>query len=135
MTKSGVMGLSPTVPRTPSVPKYLRVMGLPDRDHVLRFLYVMHAQYFGPALQRKQSHGEAAGEALLRRPPGELADRGFARQAGEQGDPEVLQHAQILQQREVVLGGLAEAEAGVRDDAPARDAGFLAFRDPLRKKG
>src|SRR2546423_8816158 len=80
-TKSGVIGLAPTVPRTPSVPKYLRVIleCLPHGDHVPGFLHIMYAQYCRAALQRKQSHRKASGEALFDRPAGELAECGLAR--------------------------------------------------------
>src|SRR5882672_10439048 len=85
MTKSGVIGLSPTVPRTPSVPKCLRLMieGFPDRDHVARLFHVVDPQYSRPALQSEQSHGKAAGQALADRPAGDLRQAGLARQAGK----------------------------------------------------
>src|SRR5258706_12462880 len=80
MTKSGVIGLSPTVPRTPSVPKYLRdicalcdlpcyatylcnlrhsLVGLPELDDVPGFLHVVPPQYCRSCLQREQSHRQA----------------------------------------------------------------------------
>src|SRR6185369_4873288 len=79
MTKSGVIGLSPTVPRTPSVPKYLRIVeGFPDRDHVARFFHIMDPQYSRAALQSEQSHGQAAGQALADRPAGNPRQAGLA---------------------------------------------------------
>src|SRR4051812_16243817 len=93
MTKSGVIGISPTVPRTPSVPKYLRVMqlsfatrGLPDRDDVPRLSHVMHAKYSRATLQGEERHGEAAGQPLGHRPPGQFSERRLARQPGKQRD-------------------------------------------------
>src|SRR5215204_618147 len=108
-TKSGVMGLCPTVPRSPSVPKCL-LKALPDRDYVARFLDVVDPQYCRPALQREQSHREAPGEALVDRAAGQLAERRLARQSRQ--DRQVGDCRKILQQDQVVLGGLAEAEAG-----------------------
>src|SRR6185369_11475105 len=82
MTKSGVIGLSPTVPRTPSVPKCLRIVeGFPDRDHVARLFHVVDPQYSRPALQSEQSHGEAARQALADGPAGDLRQARLARQA------------------------------------------------------
>src|SRR5688572_6691374 len=80
-TNSGVIGLSPMVPRTPSVPKYLRLTGisLPYRDHIAGFLDVVHTKYCSTGLEREQGHGEASGEALLDRSPGDPAERRFSR--------------------------------------------------------
>src|SRR5262245_49549520 len=79
-TKSGVMGLCPTVPRTPSVPKCLRLIliSLPDRDDVPGFFHVVDPQYCRAALEREQSHREAARQALVDRPAGDLSQGGLA---------------------------------------------------------
>src|SRR4051794_16206605 len=103
MTKSGVIGLSPTVPRTPSVPKYLRVISFPDRDDVPRFLHVVHPQYCRPALQCKQSHGETACQPVAGRPARELAKRSFPGETGKQRDLQGRKLLQATKQFEVVL--------------------------------
>src|SRR5688572_7889097 len=116
MTKSGVIGLSPMVPRTPSVPKYLRVIveRFPDSDDVPRCLHVVDAQYSRPALQGEQSHRQAAGATLLPRPAGDLLQGGLPGETGE--DRQLGELRQALQQDQVVLDRLAEAETGVDHD-------------------
>src|SRR3970040_2417555 len=98
------MGLEPTVPRTPSVPKYLRVIleSLPYGDHVLRFLHLVDPEYFRAALQREQSHGEAAGQALACRPAGDVADGRLSRQAGQQRNSKGFEFAELSQYFHVV---------------------------------
>src|SRR4051812_8701048 len=129
MTKSGVIGLSPTVPRTPSVPKYLRdiLVGLPDGDDVARLPYVMDTQYCRPAEQREQSHREACRQPLLRAAAGDPAERGLARPADEQRDVHSGERGKVLEQGEVVVEGLAETEAGVDRDALTGDARLFCF--------
>src|SRR5258706_9431814 len=129
MMKSGVIGISPTVPRTPSVPKYLRVMllsfatrGLPHRDDVPRLSYVMHAKYSRAALQGEERHGEAAGQPLGDRPPGQLAERRLARQPGEERDAHIAKSVEMGEQGQIVLSRLAEAESGIDHQPLARDA-------------
>src|SRR6185295_7450605 len=133
MTKSGVIGLSPTVPRTPSVPKYLRIVGgFPDRDHVARLFHIVDSQYSRPALQSEQSHGQAAGEALADRPAGDLLQARLAREAREHGERGQL--LQTTQQFEVVRDRLAEPEPRVDDDPLGRDTRVLCRLNALFQK-
>src|SRR2546425_8845569 len=103
-TKSGVIGLEPTVPRTPSVPKYLRVMliSLPHGDDVLGFFHVVHPQDFRAALQRQQSQGEASRQPLLHGPAGEHAQRRLARQARQHRHAESLEFVQPSEELEII---------------------------------
>src|ERR1041384_4484328 len=95
---------------------------LPHGDHVPCFLHVMHPQYSRASLERKQSHGEAAGEALLDRPPREMAEGRLARQPRDDGLAERGEFSQLSQDLEIVAGVLAEPEPGVDDDSVRADA-------------
>src|SRR4051812_32459232 len=136
-TKSGVIGLAPTVPRTPSVPKYLRVIleCLPHGDHVPGFLHIMHAQYCRAALQRKQSHRETSGKALLNRSPGELAQSGLSGEPCHQRHVQVHEFAQSAKQLQMVRGGLAEADARIPHHAVAADACESRLPHPILEEG
>src|SRR3974390_3850711 len=77
ITNSGVMGDSPTRPRTPSVPKYFLPMWLAvpveGREHgerVARCGDVVDPHDSSSALHGEQSGGEARREPGGRRPPG-----------------------------------------------------------------
>src|SRR5205807_7609995 len=100
----------------------------PTADDVSRLAHSMHAQYFRPALQREQSHRKAARQPLVDRPAGQLAQGRFAGQAGK--DRQLGELPQMPQEDEVVKRALAEAEAGVNDDALGGDTG--SFR-PLNR--
>ena len=64
-------------------------------------------------LHRDQRRGDAAGRALADRAPGEAADHSLPRQADEDWKAEGFERVEAGEQREVVLEGLAEAEARV----------------------
>ena len=65
-------------------------------------------------------------ETILRRHSPEDAPQGrFARGSQEDGKAQPAQLAQVAHHLEIVLGRLAEAEARVDDQVPARDAGLL----------
>src|SRR5882672_10793715 len=88
ITNSGVIGDSPTLPRTPSVPKYFLPMWLSvsfeRREHLERVPRrgdIVDAHDSSAPLDREQSRGETRGEAILRRPPGDRAQRRLARPA------------------------------------------------------
>src|SRR3989442_6141738 len=124
-TKSGVIGLEPTVPRTPSVPKYLRVIfiSLPHGNDVFGLFHVVHTEYVRAAVQREQSEGQASGEALLHRPAGDQPQRRLARQAREHRNAERLELVQSPEQLEIVCHGLAEAESRIDHDAVGANPG------------
>src|SRR5512145_3358463 len=116
-TKSGVIGLSPIVPRTPSVPKYLRLTGisLPYGDHVACFFNVVDTKYCSTGLQREQGHRQTPGQAILHRSPGDPAECGLAREPRH--DRQVGEGRQILEKGEVVRRSFAEAETRVDGNA------------------
>src|SRR5512136_792466 len=71
ITNSGVIGDSPTLPRTPSVPKYFLLMWLGFSFELLehpecvpRRRHVLDPHDSNAVLDRQQSRGETCGEAL-----------------------------------------------------------------------
>src|SRR5215831_13752638 len=142
MTNSGVIGDSPTLPRTPSVPKYFLAMEsafpVERREHgerVPRRGDVVDADDSSAALDREQSRGEAAREPVVGGPPRDRAERRLARPAGKHGQADLAEASEVAQQLEVVRDRLAESEAGVDDDALARDARPLGGGDALLEEG
>src|SRR5450830_471642 len=103
MTKSGVIGATPTRPRTPSVPKYFPAMisrlffsiyfmncsivwsstdgGLPDFECIDRFHNIMHTNDHRTLRRRCQGGTDTTGQTLLKRFAGNRADHRFARHA------------------------------------------------------
>src|SRR5574340_1077129 len=85
MTNSGVIGDSPTLPRTPSVPKYLRPIllflhSIPDGQRIAHGRNIVY-----PEQTRATRHGcemrrHAGKFALLDRTPGQGAQHRLARQ-------------------------------------------------------
>src|SRR3954469_23542355 len=114
MTKSGVIGASPTRPLTPSVPKYLRDIArysrahrAPDRERVSGRGDVVNAHDSSPALDGQQSRRHAGRHSLIGRPAGDRPERRLARKPGEHGITELRYDRQPPQQFQVVLGLLA----------------------------
>ena len=52
-----------------------------------------------------------------------MAQKAFARETNEQWKAEGVQGVEVGEQREVLVEGLAEAEAGIEDDGVACDTG------------
>ena len=84
---TGVIGDSPTLPRTPSVPKYLLAMGLAlpveRREHgerIPRRGDVVDADDSSAALDREQSRSEAACEPVVG--PADLCNNNSSRPGG-----------------------------------------------------
>src|SRR5690606_41515558 len=128
---SGVMGDSPTRPRTPSVPKYLRLMKLPflrepyvairlslsvhraqDRQRIARGSHVVHAHDLGAVLYRDDRRGDACGQPVVGRPAGDGAQAACARPAGQDARTQFEQTRMFAQRPEIVFYRLAEAETG-----------------------
>src|SRR5512135_308117 len=88
MTKSGVIGASPTLPRMPSVPKYCLVMLLfllsfHSIDHLQRLPGrpdVVDANDLGPAQHRQHRRCDAGVDPFPHFPAGDLPKHGLARQ-------------------------------------------------------
>src|ERR1043165_4274397 len=95
---------------------------LPHGDHVPCFLHRMPPQYSRASLERKQSHGEAAGEALLDRPPRGTAEGRLAPQPRDDGLAERVELSQLSQDLEIVAGVLADPEPRIDDDSVRADA-------------
>jgi hypothetical protein len=83
-----------------------------DRQCVARLAHIVHAQYCRSMLDREQSGGEAGGQALVHRPPGNGAQRRLARPARHHGYAQRGDLWQAPEQAEIVVHGLAEAEPG-----------------------
>ncbi len=83
----------------------------------------MDAEHGRPALEREHVRGCRRDRALTHLTPGQLAEERLARDAEHDWAPERDQLVEPGNQREVVLDGLAEADAGVEHHA--------RFRDPL----
>src|SRR5512141_3102869 len=129
--KSGVIGGWPTVPRMPSVPKYVLFMageegwarssacqagGLPDGERIDGRRDVVDADDARAALDGGQRRGDARGKALADRSTGERAERRLARPADEERPADREQLALAPQQLEVVLRRLAETDPRVEHD-------------------
>ena len=83
----------------------------------------MHAQDLHALLGGHDSDGERAGHAVgCDRRAGQVADETLARRAEQNWTAEPVKERHSLQQAEVVVARLAEADAGIDGDAPARDA-------------
>src|SRR5262245_44155011 len=120
ITNSGVIGDSPTLPRTPSVPKYFLPMSLTfsfeSREHLERVPsrgHIVDAHDSSSALHRQQSGGEARGQAVVRASPRYRAERRLARPARHHRKPDRGDPVEAPQQLEVVRDGLAEPKAGI----------------------
>src|SRR5882672_12790228 len=142
ITNSGVIGDSPTLPRTPSVPKYFLPMSLAfpverreDLERVPRRGDVVDAHDSSSALRREQSRGEARREALVRPSPRDRTQRRLARPARQHRKTHRGEPVEVAQQLEIVLDALAESETRVDDDALARDSSGLGCGDPFGEEG
>src|SRR3984957_18056720 len=131
--KFTVIGCSPTLPRTPSVPKYRRAKFLTsplDCRHHLQGIHgggdVVRADDARAAERRPYRERQAPVEALTTGAPCQCADHRLARQAGEQRHPEVGQPRQPAQQCQVVLEVFAKTEARIDEEPVIRDTGRTA---------
>src|SRR5689334_4951326 len=133
---STVMGCSPTLPRTPSVPKNLRPIELfslerrrRDAHRVERGGHVVGAHDTRSVENRNGGQCDAARSSIIDRAAGELRQHGLARQPHGDRCAETIQPSEMFEQCQVVSRGLAEAETGIYHDARAVDAGFPASGD------
>src|SRR5882672_8141704 len=124
ITNSGVIGDSPTLPRTPSVPKYFLPMWLcfsfERREHLERVPRrgdVVDAHDSSAALDREQSRGQARREAVVRPSSGDRTQGRFARPARQNRKAQLGEPVEVAQQLEIMRYALAESEARVDDDA------------------
>src|SRR5688500_2136944 len=90
MTSSGVMGISPTLPRTPSVPKYLRCMtpirsealrsgdstsdGVPYSERIAGFADIVHTHDTRAGIDRKERGCHAAVDSIANGTAGDGAN-------------------------------------------------------------
>src|SRR5262249_23067065 len=131
--KSTVIGCSPTRPRTPSVPKYLRVNASPSIPHGCDGLQRVHRRsdivsaHDARAVHHRH-HGErnAAVHARVSRLIENPAEHRLARQSNQHRPPHRAEHIELAQQRGIVRQSLAEAEARIDYDPLHRYAGGAA---------
>src|SRR5512143_1462408 len=96
---------------------------------------VVDPQDVGAALDREHGRGDGALEPFRRRQAEDPAQEGLAREAEQQGTAEATERLRAAQDLEVVVEGLAEADAGVDDDPLRRNAGGARSADPLVEEG
>src|SRR5687768_6344712 len=107
---SGSIGLSSSLMPAPSSPD--RSSG--NRQRIHNRGDIVHAEYARSALEGEDVGGDGAGQALgLRAAAGELAEEALARRADHDRPAERHDLAEPAQQLEVVVDGLAEADAGI----------------------
>src|SRR6185436_3218851 len=139
--KSTVSGNSPTRPRTPSVPKYLRPIELisladggRDAHRVQRGRHVVGAHDTRSVEDRNGSQGHAAGNATFYRSASDFCQHGLARQAYDNRCAKHFQRREVLEQRQVVRGGFPETESGIDGEARRIDAGITACTHARREE-
>src|SRR4029078_10935913 len=114
---STVIGCSPTRPRTPSVPKYLRPIELlslqrrrRDAHRVERGGHVVGAHDTRSIENRNGGQCDAARSSIIHCPAGELREHGFARQPHGEHGTERLEPAEMFEQGEILRRRLADTE-------------------------
>src|SRR4051812_42232308 len=111
------------MPRTSYlVPSYLSQLH-PDLDRVHRLLHVVDAHQARAILHREEGRGNARGRAFDRATSREIPDHLLVRETREDRIACRGERGERTEQRLVVGDRLAEAEAGIEDDARLRDAG------------
>src|SRR5436190_7284961 len=139
--KSTVIGCSPTRPRTPSVPKYLRAIetlslryrrGHPDRVDCCG--HIVGAHDTRSVENRNGGQGDASRSSIIDIPPGDLREHRLARQSDSKRHTHLLQPSEILEQRQIVDDALSKAEAGIDGESRALDACRTTRRYALCEK-
>src|SRR6185436_19242502 len=140
--KSTVSGCSPTRPRTPSVPKYLRAIEILSLEHRGCDTHRVHgggdvvgAHDTRSMENRNGGQRHAAVDATFYRPSGDLREHVLSRQAHGQRRAECLETRELPQQHQVVHDEFAEAETGIDRDARGIDARVTAHADTRRQEG
>mmetsp|Transcript_53268 Transcript_53268/g.124851 ORF Transcript_53268/g.124851 Transcript_53268/m.124851 type:complete len:956 (-) Transcript_53268:390-3257(-) len=148
--KSGVIGSCPTVPRMPSVPKYLRLIelfllvnrrncrridGVPNLEGVHGCSDIVHAQHLRAGIHRAQCGSEARSQTLIDRPARDLAQRSLARPADEQRVAQLSEALLPGEQAQIVLGAFRKSVARIQRDTLLIDAGLQRRLSPLLQEG
>src|ERR1700730_16810304 len=125
--KSTVIGCSPTRPRTPSVPKYLRpnflclrplcISAVSARRHRLQRIHrrghIMCPDDARVMQYRHDRERHAAGEPIAVAPPEDARQERFSRKSDRDRPVPTRQLIEVPQEGEIVRRGLAEPEARI----------------------
>src|SRR5215475_13265823 len=109
--------------RPPSVDSLLALHGREDRERIARRRDFVNAHDSSPALHGEDRAGQACREPIVGRFAGDATEARLPRQADQHRIAERRDRVEAREKSQVVLGRLAETEAGVHDDARGADAG------------
>src|SRR6186713_304532 len=139
--KSTVIGCSPTRPRTPSVPKYLRAIESLSLDYrrghpyrVDRCGHIVGAHDTRSVENRNGGQGDASSNSVIDIAAGNFREHRLARKPDGKRHTELPQLAEMFEQRQIVDDALSKTEAGIDGEACAFNACCAARGHSLSQK-